>query len=263
VSAIAIEKVMGLSTVQDLGRIGHMAEAVPRGGALSRRLMQRANAAVGNAETAAVIEVLGRLMVRGVADVTVATERWDVTMLRAGDALTIEPDPSLRVRYLAVAGGLRAPVVLGSCSALTGCFGLVLRGGERLETLGEPVSMPRMNERRSIEASAIRVVPGPDEPGSFAALIASRWRIDTRSDRRGTRLTGEPIDVKRRDLLPSSPMAPGAVQLPAGGSPIVVGPDGPTTGGYPIVGVILRADLDRFHELPLRANVAFVDANLG
>lgn len=60
-----------------------------------------------------------------------------------------------------------------------------------------------------------------------------------------------------RDEVASSPTAIGAIQLPGGGAPIVVGPDGPTTGGYPIVAVIARADLDAFHEIALGAPVMF------
>ena len=57
--------------------------------------------------------------------------------------------------------------------------------------------------------------------------------------------------------MPSSPTVVGAIQLPHGGAPIVIGPDGPVTGGYPIVAVVASADLDAFHALPLGAEVIF------
>lgn len=82
---IRVQKVLGLATVQDLGRVGHASEAVPRGGALSRRRLRDANASLGNAPGAACIEVIGRLVLRAEANVAVATELGDVTALHAGD----------------------------------------------------------------------------------------------------------------------------------------------------------------------------------
>src|SRR5207237_4073945 len=103
----------------------------------------------------------------------------------------------------------------------------------------------------------IRVILGPDDGG--AALLAHTFRISQASDRTGTRLESDaPIASTMTGALPSTPTVIGAIQLPHGGAPIVIGPDGPTTGGYPIVAVIARDDLDAFHALPIGAPLTFL-----
>jgi allophanate hydrolase subunit 2 len=102
----------------------------------------------------------------------------------------------------------------------------------------------------------VRIVAGPDLPELAASLASHAWRISASSDRKGTRLEG--AVVREMDIpasLPSSPMIVGAIQLPPSGAPIVIGPDGPTTGGYALVACIVRGDLDRFHARPLGAEV--------
>jgi allophanate hydrolase subunit 2 len=257
---ITVAKVMGFATVQDGGRRGHIAEAVPVGGALSRRMLARANAALGNDATAAAIEVFGRLVLRAEVDIDVATESGPQG-LRAGQDFVVDPAPDLRVRYVAVPGGVDAPLVLGSRSVLAGCFGHALRPGDQVRALGSRGTSYTDSPLRGVERT-FRVVQGPDEPSSFAALLAGPWRVEPASDRRGTRLGGRVVPIARTDDMPSSPSTVGAIQLPASGEPIVVGPDGPTTGGYAIIGVVVRGDLDAFHEVPLGASIRFVGANL-
>ena len=250
---LVVRSVVGLATVQDLGRPGFVSHAVPRGGALVPALARRANAAAGNADEAACVEVFGKLALVAEAACVVATEEG-ARELHAGDALVVDPDPRARVRYVALGGGVDAPVVLGSRSTLVVAgIGRPLRAGDRVVAAGArgPAREPPRFEREG----PIALVPGPDDPDA-AALLAPTWRLAPASDRTGTRLDGPPLAFAR-DLRKSSPMVPGAVQVPSGGAPIVIGPDGPTTGGYPIVAVVVRADLDRFHALPVGASVAF------
>ena len=264
---LVVRKVTGLALVQDLGRVGLAAQGVPRGGALDRAALARANAAAGNDPGSAAIEIIGRLVVSAESELVVATERGDRQALPAGAEITIEPDPLRRVRYLAVAGGIDVPVVLGSRSTLAvaglgGHEGRALRAGDRLETSTPPTRPEGRVSMLTRLQGPIRVVPGPDDEalGSAAleSLMGRAWRLDPQSDRSGTRLSGSPIARSLLgDTLPSSPMVVGAIQLPAAGMPIVLGPDGPTTGGYPLIGVIASADLDRFHALPLGAEVRF------
>jgi allophanate hydrolase subunit 2 len=254
---LTVRSLAGVATVQDLGRAGLLSHGVPRGGALVRALAARANAAAGNAEDAACVEVFGRLVVVAEQDVLVATERG-ARSLGAGEGLVIDPDPRVRARYLAIAGGVDAPRVLGSRSTLAVCgIGRPLRAGDRILSAGEPgtVATPK-----AFAEGPIAIVPGPDGPAAARALASAKWRIGAASDRTGTRLEGPRIDRPPSGRLPSSPMVCGAIELPAAGAPIVIGPDGPTTGGYPIVAVIAGADLDRFHALPVGASVAFACA---
>ena len=252
---MVVRKIAGLATIQDEGRVGFASHGVPRGGALVRSLARRANAAVGNADGAACVEIFGRLLCVAEREVLVATERGDARTLRAGEELALDPDPSVRVRYLAIAGGVTAPLRLGSRSTLlVAGLGRALRAGDAIESAG-PSDAPRSLAAEEWRGP-IRLVAGPDHP-DLANVIASRpWRIGAASDRTGTRLEGDPI-ARPPVATRSSPMVCGAMQLPPSGTPIVIGPDGPTTGGYPIVAVLARTGRDRFHALPIGAAVRF------
>ena len=113
--------------------------------------------------------------------------------------------------------------------------------------------------------SPIRVVIGPDQerfvPDAVATLFREPFTLSPASNRSGSRLFGPrllhlPGDAHAR----STPMVAGAIEVPSSGDPIVLGPDHPTTGGYPVLGVVLRADLGRFHARPVGAAIRFVSA---
>jgi allophanate hydrolase subunit 2 len=106
----------------------------------------------------------------------------------------------------------------------------------------------------------IRLLAGPDAahflPGALARLVASTYRILPSSNRVGTRLDGPAIP---RSPVPdvSRPMVIGAIEVPGDGQPIVLGPEHPTTGGYPVVAVVARADLGRLFSIRLGGSVRF------
>ncbi len=253
---IVVRKVLGLATVQDRGRVGFASQGLPASGALVHALAAAANAALANEPDAACVEIFGRFSCIAERSIDVATERGDVRTLHAGEELVVEPDPARRVRYLAIAGGVDAPLLFGSRSTFAACgIGRPLRAGDRIESSG--ATRARLPPP-SLGEGPIRVVPGPDERGALEAFLTAAWRVSTTSDRTGTRLEGPPIPQSSTGTLPSSPTVVGAIQLPHGGTPIVIGPDGPTTGGYPIIAVIARADRDRFHALPLGGRAIFV-----
>jgi antagonist of KipI len=178
---------------------------------------------------------------------------------RSGDALTF----GLRTRgvrgYLAVAGGFSVPPVLGSRSThvlagLGGFEGRPLRTGDRIEIgdSSEPV------ERRAPVRSALwtlpaggarlRMLPGPHEehfsPETVGTFRSSRYVVSPRSDRMGYRLEGPalPWSPGTTELI-SGATVTGAVQVPSSGQPILLMADRPTTGGYPILAVVISADL--------------------
>jgi allophanate hydrolase subunit 2 len=95
--------------------------------------------------------------------------------------------------------------------------------------------------------AAIRIVPGPDldrfESDAFERLLVSVFHVAVQSDRVGTRLLGPPLSRADADVGASAPMVEGAIQVPASGEPIVLGPDHPTTGGYPVIATVVRRDL--------------------
>lgn len=265
-SALRIERTVGLAFVQDGGRRGRLHEGVPPGGALSRDALARANAAVGNSVDAAGIERYGAMTISARGELLVADDDGRAWTLREGEALALPWDGSRRARYLAVRGGIDVPVVLGGrgtlvAASIGGLEGRPLRKGDEL-SIGElaPSALASRSARASRETT--RLVPGPDlgayAPDALDALTSRAWRISPRSDRTGTRLEGATIPW--REGAPSArttPMVAGAIELPPGGEPIVLGPDHPTTGGYPVVAVIARVDLDDFHLLPLGREVRF------
>lgn len=80
---------------------------------------------------------------------------------------------------------------------------------------------------------------------AVAALLGQDWTVRADSDRIGVRLEGTPLSVPDgAGALPSEPVAPGAIQVPPSGQPVVFGPDGPATGGYPVIGVLTASGLD-------------------
>lgn len=109
---------------------------------------------------------------------------------------------------------------------------------------------------RSYPSAALRFVPGPDA----VDLGFTGWRVTPNSDRIGMRLVGpaQPHSVE----LPSRPTTVGSIQVPPDGNPIILGPDGPTVGGYPQVGVIISADLDAVGQLLPGHSVAFEPVTL-
>jgi biotin-dependent carboxylase-like uncharacterized protein len=257
-AALHVARVAGLATVQDLGRTGHMHEGVPPSGALAPELLARANLAAGNAAGAAAIEVIGAMtLIAREGSVTVATDDGTVRALEAGESLAIAPSAGARVRYLAVRGGIDVPVVLGSRSTLLvaafgGFEGRALRRGDSLPVGSEAPSAASPSAHPPLDFDRpIRLVLGPDL-ARFAesvpeTLLSSAFMLAPSSDRTGANLVGPALARRPNDDARSSPMVAGAIEVTGKGDAIVLGPDHPTTGGYPILAVVVTADRGLFH----------------
>jgi allophanate hydrolase subunit 2 len=258
---LEVTSAAGLITVQDGGRPGRMHEGIPPGGAFVPERLAAANAAVGNAPDAAAFEIFGKLGVRagGVATnpTYVSLDGAPGVTLAADASFDVPAAPDVRVRYLAVAGGLDVPVVLdGRGTLLVAAFGghegRALRRGDRLP-IGAASRLPRQaHPHDAALAATLHVVPGPDDecfaPGALAALVAAPLAIAPLGDRVGVRLAG-PDAPPWRPLAAatarSAPMIRGAIQVTPSGELLVLGPDHPTTGGYPVIAVIVRTDVGR------------------
>jgi allophanate hydrolase subunit 2 len=254
-----VVRVAGLVTVQDLGRPGRMHEAVPPGGALVPGRLIAANRAVHNPDGAPAIEVLGHLVIRAEQALQVATDTTAPRTLAAGDELAVASEPR-RVAYLAVRGGISSPLVLGGRGALL-CAGLggLVRTGQRFAG-AELAARPAAALEVDRPAGPIRLVEGPDTahftPQALELLVSSEYRVLPSSDRVGTRLDGPALP---RTAAPeaSRPMVIGALEVPRDGKPIVLGPEHPTTGGYPVIAVVAFADLGRLFSIRLGGTVRF------
>ncbi|MBI5518084.1 MAG: allophanate hydrolase subunit 2 family protein [Deltaproteobacteria bacterium] len=246
-SALAVLKAGPGATVQDLGRRGLLTQAVPVGGAWLEPLHRCTNLALGNPEGSATVELpLHGARFRAVGALTVALDGVPVA-LRDGETLDVPPAP-WAVRYLALPGGVAVPVALGArgtllCAGVGGLQGRALRVGDLLPAQSPtPLGALKVCAWDPCLGAPLPVVPGPDAlpPGALEVLLGAVWTVSARLDRRGTRLEGPRLPTLC-DRPGSWPMVPGAVEVPQDGVPIVLGPEHPTTGGYPVVAVLPHA----------------------
>jgi biotin-dependent carboxylase-like uncharacterized protein len=258
-----------LAVIQDLGRPGLAHLGVGRSGAADRRSHGLANRLVANPDDRATVEVtLGGFAARvrgGDVDIAVTGADTDpavdgipigtngVHRVRDGQVIALGvPRAGLRT-YLAVRGGIGVPPVLGSRSydVLSEIGPPPLRAGD-LVPVGMPsAAYPELDQAPAPtitgDAVELSVVPGPREDWALDpdALVRTGWTVSERSDRVGTRLAGPPLHHRRPDRqLPSEGTTRGAIQLPPNGLPVILGPDHPVTGGYPVIGVVIARDLD-------------------
>jgi len=261
--ALVVVRIGPMATIQDDGRPGFARYGVPASGALDFETMHAAMAAV-HADSAIELPLLPATF-RAIGRVRVAIDYEPAFDVQDGEMLDV-PRVERAVRYLAIEGGIDVPLVLGSRStflaaALGGregsalARGDVVRIGDRRSSThagSRPNAAPVVHPVETIEVLATRDA----NPRLLEGLLAGSFRVDSRSDRVGTRLQGVPIADVPEALALSRPMIPGAVQIPSDGQPIVLGPDGPTTGGYPVAAVVTRESRARLARLrpgsPLR-----------
>jgi KipI family sensor histidine kinase inhibitor len=270
-----------LATVQDLGRRGQGAIGVPPSGAADLASLILANRLVGNPEGSAGIELtLGRAVFRCHGDLTVAVTGAPATVTvdqgagtepvafgfgvridaAAGSVVGIgAPSTGLRT-YLSVAGGVAVPAVLGSRSAdlLSGLGGGPLRPGTTLPIGSDsaadnataidadaPGTGTRIIERGGV--TELRVIGGPRldwfETGALGRLCSGLYTVTPASNRTGLRLDGEPMHRWSEAELPSEGLVTGALEVPPDGLPILLLADHPTVGGYPVIAVVVSADI--------------------
>jgi antagonist of KipI len=271
-----------LATVQDLGRYGLGRFGVAPSGALDPLSLEVANRLVGNPPGAAALELTGPGFVgKLLAPVTLALAGADLGASLDGrplppcGAFAAAAGSELRLperrrgsrSYLAVAGGIAAPLVLGSSATdlSAGIGGLASepsgRGGKplqrgalvprRTQILGEPPSATaaealcaRLDEAHA-DPFTLRVILDEDgeiPPKARARFLADTFTVSPQSNRAGLRLAGVPLPTLADPRRRSEPVAPGLIQLPADGLPILLLADRNTTGGYPRLGHLVSAD---------------------
>ena len=281
------------TTVQDLGRRGRRHWGVALAGALDPWWARAAHALLDNPPEAALLELrlLGphlraagaAVRVAVVGDVPATVERaagarqplpgWCSVTLQPGDALRLGAVQGLA--YVAVAGGIDVPPVLGSRAthertAMGGLHGRALRTGDRLPCAAADAD--RGVERRADplpdDDGPIRVLWGPQDDHFSAAaralLLQADWRLTPERDRMGMRLAGPVLahaSPAHADIV-SDGVAPGAIQVPASGQPIVLLADAQTVGGYPKIATVIQADLGRLARWPSQRPLHFAAVTL-
>lgn len=291
-NAIRVEAPGFLTTVQDLGRLGHAAAGVSASGAADPIALRIGNRLVGNVDGAPAIEMtmVGgafRFETDGVIALTGADTGarlgarsivpWRPYPVGAGETLACSATRGGARAYLCVRGGLSVPLVLGSASthlltSLGGFEGRALRAGDRIALAHAESRAPIY---RTLDASTIpgyrsgepfRATLGP-QASWFAEeartlLFEGEWTVSEACDRMGIRLSGSPIpSVEARELLTEG-VPLGAVQVPPGGLPIVLFVEHQTTGGYPKLANVISADLARLGRLRPRDTLRFEAVSL-
>ena len=283
---IEILRCGALTTVQDLGRHGLRHQGVSQCGALDPLALQQANLLLGNPPTAAGLEIsVGPLHLRFLQDSVIVLTGVDFaprledlpgsvltdhrTWIPAGATLSLTRPaiPGARC-YLAVAGGIDVPLMLGSRSTdlkagFGGHQGRALEAGDLLPV--GPVTQTLTDTHRGVRGLApthvLRALPGPDyeefTAASHTQFWMQPWRISHQSNRMGMRLNGPPLQLRQPLSLLSSGVLPGDVQVPADGLPIVLANDAQTIGGYPRIASVIHADLWQLAHLPPLTSVYF------
>jgi biotin-dependent carboxylase-like uncharacterized protein len=263
-----------LALVEDLGRPGLAHVGVTRSGAADRWSHRLANRLVANPDDRATVEVtFGGFTARvhgGNIDVAVTGADVDPSVsgipfginsihrLNDGEVLSLgAPRTGLR-SYLAVRGGIAVDAVLGSRSydVMSAIGPRPLQAGDILPVGPTAGGYPELDQA-PVSAIAenlieLQVVPGPRDDWFTDpdTLVHTDWVASDRSDRVGMRLEGRPLTHRWPDRqLPSEGATRGAIQVPPNGQPVILGPDHPVTGGYPVIGVVTDADADKVAQI--------------
>lgn len=291
---ITVLSAHGPVTVQDRGWFGHYRSGVSRSGAMDRLAISLANVLLGNDADAACIEVpLTPLRLRFDVDLDFAIAGADcgatldgvalppywASRARAGQILSLGQVRWGSFAYIAVAGGIDTPLVLGSRSThlrhgFGGLEGRPLRAGDALLARRTDALLP---------PSGLGVLPLPPLPVEDESAVGVRvlkagehdiftdesrdafwgrtWTVSRQSNRAGYRLEGPALPMSETVEMRSHGIVPGAIQVPAGGPPIIQLADAATMGGYPKIGTIIEADLWRAAQVRPGQKLKFIDVD--
>ncbi len=283
-----------LTTVQDLGRVGYQRFGMPVGGAMDPLALRLANRLVGNPDGAAALEatVTGpELSFEGDAVIAItggdlspcldgaSVPTWTAIHAGNGARLTFGVRRLGARAYVAIAGGLEVPPVLGSRSTHLGSRTGGLRGRAlarsdvvmigRLSSAGPRLGHPVPTRLRPDYTSSptLRAIAGPQADrfprATFETLTSGRWVISLQSDRMGYRLDGPPLEHLESADIVSDATPRGAVQVPASRQPILLMADRQPTGGYTKLAVVITADLALAGQLLPGDTLRFAETSVG
>ena len=259
-------------SIQDHGRFGWRRFGISTAGAMDRMHLAIANRLVGNPpETAAIetllsgcrLEVVGGPVLIAAAGpgLSLSIDGWPVP---AGQSAEVSPGQMVALSpvragvygYLAAAGGFALPPAMGSLSShrRSGLGPPPLQAGMTLPVHSPPILPAQLRLVRVPEHAPgpIRFLWGPQEDwfaqDARAALKSAQCVIGQRSDRMGLFLDG-PALVALAGSMVSDGVVPCSIQVPPSGTPVILMRDCQTTGGYPKIGTVISADLDRLAQM--------------
>mgnify|MGYP005848012417 CR=1 FL=1 len=274
------------SSIQAAPYRGLRGLAVPSGGAADMLSLALANRLVGKSHTAAGIEItLGPAEFRAEQAIAVAVtgapcqvaingedvEQHETLQLSAGDTISIGRVWAGCRIYLAVSADIAVAPVLGSQSTLIaagfgGLEGRALVDGDVIGLEGgsqvsEKITTPAELQPFFGHGFVLRIVAGPESERlalGMSALARKRWRVSSRSSRMGLKLQGTAVDLNSAAAIRSGAVFPGIIQCPPDGLPYLIGCEGQTTGGYPRIGQVIRADRHLIGQLAPNATMLLV-----
>jgi biotin-dependent carboxylase-like uncharacterized protein len=254
-----------LTTVQDRGRTGLMRFGITPAGPMDWIAFATALSLIDAPPDAATVEIGPAgltLLAEAPQRVALAAPGFRVTRdgtplpsrialtLRAGQTLDVTPGPSGVWGYLALPGGVDAPVVMGSrATHLRAGLGRALAAGDMLTARGAADGPDLALIPPPAPDTPIRLLPGPQAdhfaPAVAALLTAATWRVGRKSDRMAFRLEGPALPAEKGHDIVSDGIPMGAVQVPGDGQPLCLMADRQPTGGYPKIACVITADLPR------------------
>ena len=276
-----------ITTIQDMGRTGYQEFGVPAAGVMDTLSFRKANILVGNDENEAVLEVtLMGPMFTFTSDNIIAVTGGDLgaklngkdipmyqaVLAKKGDTMSFMGIKSGSRAYVAFAGGLDIPVVMGSKSthlksSLGGFEGRKLGPGDEIEFTAPKTTLPNMSRRVlpaddfSGASCELRVILGPQDDcfteKGIRTFLSSTYTLTNEADRMGLRFEGETIEHKNGGDIITDGISFGAVQVPSHGQPIVMMADHQTTGGYTKIAGVISVDLPKAAQLKPGCKVTF------
>ncbi len=292
--ALEILQPGAFTTIQDLGRYGYQKYGVSISGAMDRFALRLANLLVGNEEGAAAMEatVIGPKLKAlqnlkaaiGGADLSHAINGkpaplWRALKMKQGDLLSFGPPKSGCRAYLAVAGGIDMPLVMGSRSIHTrsglGGKGRALVKGDILTVTDSANKQAEQSPYYRMPPDRVpvyrgdyrlRVILGPQKDSftrrGIETFLNQEYTITPQADRMGYRLRGPKIEHKTGADILTDATPPGSIQVPGDGMPIILLADGQTTGGYAKIGVVVSVDQDLLAQAKPGDRVRFEEVSI-
>ena len=293
--SITVLRAGTLTTLQDRGRSGWAALGVGAGGPMDDVAFRLANALVGNRADAVALELtwsgprlhFGRdalvALTGADCDARIADRAlpgWRAVRIGAGSELDCGRMRRGARAYLAIAGGIDAPRMLGSAATdlnagIGALGGRALHVGDVLDVAADTARAPARTRAWSLDPqpwfdlhadAPIRLLRGSHagllDASSQADLFGTPFRIHADSNRVGLRLDGATLSFESPCETISEPVARGTVQLPPAGRPIVLMAEHPTTGGYPRIGQVAAIDLPRLAQRRPGDEVRFREVDL-
>jgi antagonist of KipI len=274
------------TTVQDLGREGYGPLGVSASGAADAVSLRVGNRLLGNAESAAALEMTllggtfafpdGALLALTGSDFGATldgkpVETWTAFEAHRGQVVRVGPTRSGARAYLCVRGGIEVKLFLGSASThilsgLGGHEGRALRKGDVLKigAMSGAKRIRRLTEsarERLTPRKVLRMTPGPQSDwfaeSSQEIFCGSSYRVGEQSNRMGLRLEGPALPEASGGKMISEGVSMGAVEIPPMGLPILLFVEQQTTGGYPKIANVISADFHSLGQLRPRDEVRF------